>query len=165
MGEPDRSLEAEQRARVVAVARSWMGTPFHFRARIKKVGIDCATLIAACFEEAELVPHLDLPDYADTWHMSAHSDEKYLAVVERHMHRIEGPPQPGDIALWKVGHRFSHGAVVIDWPTIVHAVHHVGCILDDGERSKGLAEVMACETPEGRVMPRQRRFYSFWGAA
>ena len=37
------SLHAS-RAAVVAEAIAWLGTPYHHRARIKGVGVDCAQL-------------------------------------------------------------------------------------------------------------------------
>jgi cell wall-associated NlpC family hydrolase len=44
---------------------------------------------------------------------------------------IEGPPQPGDIALFKFGRVFSHGAVVVAWPRLIHAYWAIGVVWGD----------------------------------
>ena len=44
------SKEAEERIRVILEAMTWIKTPFHFGARVKGNGVDCAQLIAAVFE-------------------------------------------------------------------------------------------------------------------
>ena len=33
----------------------------------------------------------------------------------------EGEPQPGDVSVYRVGRCFSHGAIVTEWPFIIHA--------------------------------------------
>lgn len=151
--------QAEQRAAVVDVARSWLRTPFLNRARIKGAGIDCGTLLCACFEETGLVPPIVLPEYSVQWHLNQ-DDEKYLRIIDQHFARIAGPPQPGDIALWKIGRTFSHAAIVAEWPVIIHALWGVGVTLDDAEKCPQLVAVGAGEVDAGK--PRIRRFYSFW---
>jgi cell wall-associated NlpC family hydrolase len=48
-------LERDQRARVVALAREWIGTPYRNQARVKGIGADC-TFFAVVYEEAGLIP-------------------------------------------------------------------------------------------------------------
>src|ERR1700733_1848357 len=111
----------EQRQRVVSVARSWLGTPYHTGGRVKgnQGGIDCLTLLAEVFAEAGLVDRVPIPYYPHDWHL--HRDtERYLEGLLKYTHEIAGPPLPGDITLWKFGRCFSHGAVVTSWPQVIH---------------------------------------------
>lgn len=36
-------IEQEERARFVATALSYVGTPYHHHGRLKGIGVDCAT--------------------------------------------------------------------------------------------------------------------------
>jgi cell wall-associated NlpC family hydrolase len=110
----------ELRAAVLEEARGWIGTPFHHEARVKGAGVDCAMLLAEVYERAGLIGRIDIPHYPPDWHL--HRDaERFLARLAAHAREIAGPPEPGDIALFRYGRCFSHGAIVIDWPQVVHA--------------------------------------------
>jgi cell wall-associated NlpC family hydrolase len=142
-----RNEETERRA-VVAEAKTWLGTPYHNCARIKSGGVDCGMLLAEVFERAGVIPHVEVEPYPTDWHMHR-SEEIYLGIANQFAHPIEGPPQPGDIALYKFGRCVSHGAIVIQWPQILHAYVHLGVILDDAEANSALTS-------------RFYGFYSFW---
>src|SRR5947207_15287704 len=104
-----------RRAAIVAEAISWIGTPFHHAARVKGAGVDCLMLLAEVYERAGIVPHVEPPFYVPDWHL--HRDaERYLDGLGRYAHAIDTRPEPGDIALFRFGRTFSHGAVVIEWP-------------------------------------------------
>lgn len=141
--------EAAGRARVVAAARSFIGTPYHHNAMLKGIGVDCATLIVLVYREAGFTV-ADPPPYAPQWFL--HRDEElYLAEIGKYARRIEGPPQPGDLAVFKMGRTYSHGAVVVDpaWPAVVHALGDARAVIED--RGDG-----------GRLANRPRLFYSPW---
>ncbi len=116
--------KAELRRRVVEVARSWLGTPYHHHARVKGQGVDCAQILAAVYEESGIVEHIDLGDYARQWHLHQ-SDELYLQWLERcGASRIATTPRPGDIGVWKFGLTHSHGGIVVEGgpdPLILHS--------------------------------------------
>lgn len=149
---PDVTAE---RASVVAEARSWLRTPYHHMGRVKGAGVDCATLLAEVYARAGVIPALDVPFYPPDWHL--HRDaERYLGFVL--VHAIEIFPRmdrvsrdtsrapsceakPGDVALWRFGRCFSHGAIVIDWPLVIHAYSGRGCVLEDAEKAAWLAYV------------------------
>jgi cell wall-associated NlpC family hydrolase len=145
--------EAKDRARVVAIAKTWAGTPYKHRCKIKGVGVDCATLLAAVFEEAGLVEPAPIPPYSPQFHLNG-DGQPYLTFIAARAVSIDGPPLPGDLVLWKFGRAFSHAAIVIEWPTIIHAVVSVGTFLDDGEG--------AWLTGMGARGTRPRRFFSYW---
>ena len=41
----------ENRLRIILEAMDWVGTPYHHQARVKKVGVDCAQLVAGVAEK------------------------------------------------------------------------------------------------------------------
>ena len=53
---------------------------------------------------------------------------------------VEGP-LPADIALWRFGRCFSHGAIIIDWPLVIHAYAGRGCVLEDVSRARWLMQL------------------------
>ena len=131
--------EAETRAAIVAEARSWLDTPYHHNARVKGVGVDCAQLPAAIYHTVGLIPHLE-PEYSPQWMM--HRDaEKYLEWVRPYAREITREElKPGDMVMWKFGRTYSHSAIVIEVPTIIHAVNMAGRVeFGDIERDADLA--------------------------
>jgi hypothetical protein len=101
-------------------AQSWCGTPFHSEARLKKVGVDCGQLLLAVYEAVGIMPHLEVEHYPGDYHLHQ-SKEWYLTLVQKFAKEIIGPPRLGDIALWRFGRVYSHGAIVGEWPIIIHA--------------------------------------------
>ncbi|MGH7033821.1 MAG: C40 family peptidase [Stellaceae bacterium] len=130
-------IEAE-RARVVAEARTWLRTPYHHMGRIKGAGVDCAALLAEVYARAGVLPPLDLPFYPPDWHLHRDS-ERYLDFVLAHAIETDREAEPGDLALWRFGRCFSHGAIVIDWPLVIHAYAGRGCVLEDAGKAHWLA--------------------------
>ena len=58
---------AEFAAKVVASARSWIGTPYHDQASIKGVGADCLGLARGIWREVVGPEPLDVPPYTRDW--------------------------------------------------------------------------------------------------
>lgn len=144
--------EAEARAAVLAEARSWLRTPYHHAAKIKGVGVDCATLLIAVYASVGLIEPIDPGYYPPDW--ALHKDEeRYLGWVEKVAKPIE-TPQPADIALWQFGRSYSHGAIVVAWPQIIHAQVGVGCTLGEGNADWLVNKI--------KGEPRPVRFYSLW---
>lgn len=133
--------EAEQRAAVVAEARSWIGTPYHHRGRVKGAGVDCGQILAAVYEAAGVVPHVDPGAYPHDWHL--HRDgERYRDIVAGYAEPTD-EPRPGDIALFKWGRCLSHGAIVTAWPFVVHSFVGIGVVEENAEANLELRERFA----------------------
>lgn len=114
-------MSAEMRQAIVTEALSWLGTPFHHSARIKGVGVDCAMLLAEVFERVGMVAHVDVANYPFDWHMHQ-KEQRFSAMVTHYAHPISvDRVLPGDVVLFQFGQCASHGAIVIAWPSIVHA--------------------------------------------
>jgi len=154
--------EMEQRAAVVAEARSWVGTPYHHMGEVKGAGCDCAQLIKHAFLGAGVVLDFEVERYTSDWHLHR-SEEKYLSKVEEYCGethpgevplelRMKDPgfrPLPGDIIMFRIGRTYSHGCVVTEWPMVVHANLPSGRV----------EEISVLGTPVSR---RVSRVYSYW---
>lgn len=152
--------EREERERVVAAAKTWLGTPYHHRGRVKGAGIDCLTILAETFAEAGLIPPAHIPYYPKDWHL--HRDaERYLDGLFQYAAEIEGPPLPGDIVLWRFGRCYSHGAIVVEWPMVIHAAAGRCVVLEDAEKATWLTHIGENTDEQGKQRPR--RYFSFWG--
>jgi NlpC/P60 family putative phage cell wall peptidase len=120
----------ELRAAVLREAETWIGTPFHHAARVKGAGVDCLMLLAEVYERAGIRSHIEPPFYVPDWHL--HRDaERYLEGLLPYARDIAGPPRAGDIALFRFGRTFSHGAIVAGWPRLIHAYWAIGVVWGD----------------------------------
>lgn len=124
-------IEMEQRARVVAEARSWIGTPYHNCGDIKGVGVDCGMLIVRVFVDTGLCAAFDPRPYSVDWHLHR-CEEKYLGFVLERSAEV-GAPRAGDIAVFRWGRCFSHGGIVTrPRPlAIVHAYHPARGVIEE----------------------------------
>lgn len=132
-----------RRAQVVQEARSWLGTPYHHQAAIKGAGVDCAMLLVCVYKAAGLVPaDLDPRPYSPDWHMHR-GEELFLGWLERCGERVD-LPRAGDVAVWRFGRTYSHGAVVTsDDGEIVHALMAAGLVTLGHVRETELAQRQA----------------------
>jgi hypothetical protein len=88
--------------------------------RVKGAGTDCLMMLAEVYEAAGVVPHIEVPSIQriGTYHRGA---ERYLDGVMRHAIEISGQPQPDDVVVFRFGCCYAHGAIVVEWPWIIHA--------------------------------------------
>jgi cell wall-associated NlpC family hydrolase len=142
--------EQQQRSAVVAEGYTWQGTRYHHHARIKGVGVDCANLLVGVYHAVNLVGAVDLGNYAREWHQH-HDEELFLGWLEKlGLHRVQTPGQ-GDIAVYKFGRCFSHGAIVMDDPDMrLHS--HI----------RGQRGVMLSRETEEPLRDRPVQYWSIW---
>jgi cell wall-associated NlpC family hydrolase len=146
------SSESDQRAAIVAAARSWIKTPYHNNADIKGVGVDCGMLIVRVFVDTGLCPPFDPRPYPPDWHLHR-NEERYLGFVFDRCAEVSAP-QPGDVMVLRFGRCYSHGGIVtVTAPlTIVHAYYKAHRVLEeDIGRNSILSDPL-----------RKPRFFSFW---
>lgn len=133
--------ELELRAAIVAEALSFEGTAFHDLGRVKikrdatgrvidRGGVDCAEMPYLVYSNLGLIPEFPPTKHSAQW-LLHQSEEIYLKKVLEFAHEIEGPPKPGDLALWKWARVWAHGAIVIDWPQIIHPLKDEGMVFRD----------------------------------
>jgi NlpC/P60 family putative phage cell wall peptidase len=148
--------EREQRAAVVAEARTWLRTKYHHAARIKGVGCDCLTLIAGIYEGAGLVPPLEIPPYSAQYGLHVAS-QTYIEGLRRHAREVPEVTGPGDVVLWRFGRSFSHTCLVVDWPhVVIHANARAGMV--------ELADATKAPFLEKDGSRRERVVFTLWGA-
>ncbi|MGH6984585.1 MAG: hypothetical protein ACREEI_10205 [Stellaceae bacterium] len=179
---------AAERADVIRCARAWLRTPYHHGGRIKGAGVDCAMLLAEIYAEAGLVPPLAIPHYPPDWHLHRDAERYLGVLLDHaveYVPVIASPPgeaiQPGslrrnalrddgevvvphrailpaDIALWRFGRCFSHGAIVVDWPVVIHAYLGRGCVLEDAGKAEWLLRIG--EGRDAQARPRPVKFFT-----
>lgn len=147
-------MTAATRAQIVAEALSWLGTPYHHEAEVRGAGVDCAMFIKAVMAEVGLIHPFTVEHYPSDW-MQHRNEERFIAIVEQHARRrldlTAETPLPGDVLVYQFGRCFAHGAIVVDWPVIVHA--------SSLEREVGLAGAR-----DGWLSDAPMRAYSMFGA-
>src|SRR5262249_60926513 len=128
---PSPQMTDQQRAEVVRVARSFVGTPYHHMGRVKGAGVDCATLLAEVYYEAGVLREPVAIDYYPMdWHLHR-DDERYLRMVQRYCREIpEEQVQPGDIVVYHFGRAWAHGGIIVSVATGEH-----GASADSREQS------------------------------
>lgn len=112
-------MNAQTLSAINEAAQSWVGTPFHHAARIKGAGVDCANLLIAVYSEAGLIEPFELEPYPQDW-MLHREAERFLDTVGRYADEVP-VPVPGDTVVMRFGRCFSHGAILVDPQTLVHA--------------------------------------------
>ena|ERR1700735_3870925 len=115
-----------QRKAVVAEALSWIGTPYRNGADLKGIGTDCGMLLVRVFVDTFVTRPFDPRPYPSQWHLHQYA-ERYLGWIETFGVRVKGPdegrePLPGDVVMFKYGKCYAHGAIVTEWPVVVHAM-------------------------------------------
>lgn len=122
--------ESYIREAIVTETLSWVGTMYHLGACIKGVGADCATLIYGIMRNVGIFEEQEIGIFSHDWFCHT-SEEKYLQRVLRHAYKLtEGTTyrsleaKPGCICLFRTPSSkvYNHGAIVIKWPMIVHAI-------------------------------------------
>lgn len=141
--------ESRLRREIVKEALTWIGTPYHENGDVKRAGVDCGMILIRVYQKVGLVdPSFDPRPYPIQWAFNQRA-ERYLSIVEKFAGEIAGPPLPGDVVLFKVGHCWAHGGIVTSWPDIIHANPPSACREDSCTRNLGLSK-------------RTPRFFSVW---
>ena len=106
---------------IVNEAIRWLRTPWHHRACVKGAGVDCVFLLVGVFNAVGLTKIADGDiDYYPADIMLHRNEETVLKIVQRYADEVS-EPLPGDVVLWRFGRIYSHAAIVIDYPKIIHA--------------------------------------------
>jgi cell wall-associated NlpC family hydrolase len=119
------------RAAVITEARTWAGTPWRHRGRSKGKhgGIDCAQFVYAVFRACGLSEEMPLEEYPPDFML--HRGVERLANVVLSETKEVTMPDMADIALFKIGRVFSHAAIVVAWPVVIHSWRAYGCVVEE----------------------------------
>jgi NlpC/P60 family putative phage cell wall peptidase len=112
------------RAIVIALARTWLGTPYHHQASAKGAGCDCIGLVRGIWREVYGAEPQALPAYTRDW-AEAQGRETLLEAARRHL--AEVPPaeaQPGDVLIfrWRRNAPAKHCAILSTSTAMIHAL-------------------------------------------
>jgi cell wall-associated NlpC family hydrolase len=126
------------REHVLRIADKWLRTPYHHKQAVLGAGVDCALFLYAVYVEAGLIPAFEFDDYPPDW-MMHRSEERYLSHVMDYAYQVDAP-LPADVVMYKFGRCFSHGAIVRDYPNIIHSTNGIGVTyarIDEGRLGGG----------------------------
>jgi len=116
-----------QQERIVAAARSWIGTPFFPHMALKGVGADCVQLAHAIYQEAGVAPEgSELPAYR-----LGDGDCLDASLVTQWVERATWfdkaeQAEPGDLVTLRVARVSHHVGVVTGATTFVQALRRYG---------------------------------------
>ncbi len=111
------------RARIVAAARGWIGTPYRHQASRKHIGADCLGLVRGVWCEVMGCEPEQPPPYAPDW-AEAQGIETLADAALRHLVPVENRVfRPGDVVLfrWNAASVAKHCAIVATPETMIHA--------------------------------------------
>ncbi|MEM0984635.1 MAG: peptidase P60 [Pseudomonadota bacterium] len=108
---------------IIAVSRTWLGTPYRHRASIRGEGCDCLGLLRGVWREAIGEEPERLPPYTPDWVERTAKDTLLLAAQD-HLDEIPiGTIKPADVLLFRMamGSPAKHCAIVSAPGRIIHA--------------------------------------------
>ena len=113
--------------RIVAVARTWLGTPYRHQASVRGVGADCLGLVRGVWREVAGEEPEVMPPYTADW-AEVGGEETLLAAARRWLVEIPvGTARAGDVLLFRMsaGAPMKHCAILSDVggpePRMIHA--------------------------------------------
>ena len=115
------------RARIVLIARSWAGTPYHHQASTKGVGTDCLGLVRGVYRELYGSEAAPVPGYSRDW-AEASGRETLLDAARQHLCEIPlDDAGAGDILLfrWRARSVAKHVGILLARPRLIHAFEDV----------------------------------------
>ena len=116
--------------RVIAIARSWLGTPYHDQASLRGVGCDCLGPARGVWREVVGPEPFPIPPYSRDWGETG--PREVLADGARRM-MIEVPTSeagPGALVLFRMKPRAiaKHVGILTGPDTFLHAYERLGVI-------------------------------------
>ena len=115
---------------VIAVARSWLGTPYHDQASVKGVGCDCLGLARGVWREVVGPEPFPIPPYSRDWGESG--PREVLAEGARAMMPEIAPADapPGALILFRMALRAiaKHVGILTAPDRFIHAYERLGVV-------------------------------------
>lgn len=114
---------AVARARIVAAAREWIGTPYRHQASLRGVGCDCLGLVRGVWREVLGAEPEQPGAYSSDW-AEASGREALAEAAFRHLAPVAIDDfTAGDVLLfrWRAGFVAKHAAIASSPATMIHA--------------------------------------------
>ena len=115
------------RARIIMLARSWAGTPYHHQASTKGVGTDCLGLVRGVYRELYGNEAASVPGYSRDW-AEASGEETLFEAARLHLTEVPlADATGGDVLLfrWRARTVAKHVGVLLGRPRLIHAFEDV----------------------------------------
>lgn len=121
------------RDEVIAEAKTWLGTPYQHKGRVKGVGVDCGGLLYQVYKpwRPDMVPFPK--DYPPDWALHRENDI-YLDFIRPYTVEVVEPIK-GGMALFLVGRSWSHAAIMTEKLRYLHSWgrNGHGCVTISGK--------------------------------
>ncbi len=115
------------RVRIVAIARDWLGTPYHHGASLRGAGTDCLGLVRGIWRELHGSEPEPVEPYSGDW-AEATGEERMLQVACRHLiERKVSEALPGDVLVFRLrpGVVAKHTGILAPAGRMIHAQESV----------------------------------------
>lgn len=128
---PDASPAPADPARVIAIARKWIGTPYRHQASTRGAGCDCLGLARGVWRALHGAEPFALPPYTRDWGEAGArevlADAARRLLIETHLSEVG----PGALILFRMhpGAPAKHCGILIETgpaPSFIHAYEHAG---------------------------------------
>ncbi len=110
----------EPRTDILAIARTWLGTPYRHQASLRGVGCDCLGLVRGVWRALYGAEPETPPAYRPDW-AEVGGRETLLAGARRHLVEVRlAEVQPGDVLLFRMAadSPVKHCAILTALPTV-----------------------------------------------
>ncbi|TVO75145.1 NlpC/P60 family protein [Sedimenticola selenatireducens] len=112
------------RADIVIEAKTWIGTPFHHQAAVKRVGCDCAGMVKGVWRELGNDVSKVPVDYPRT-----PSGGNLVRILIEFLDRTV-TPKAGDVILFTLLNEPQHLGILTDKNTVIHAYQPFGKVVE-----------------------------------
>jgi NlpC/P60 family putative phage cell wall peptidase len=115
---------SDARFDIVSIARTWLGTPYHYQASLRGVGTDCIGLVRGIYRELYGLDAETPPAYSRDW-AEGQGRETLIEAARRHLIEIpKTDASPGDVLVfrYRAGALAKHAGVMAHPRTMIHAM-------------------------------------------
>jgi cell wall-associated NlpC family hydrolase len=108
-----KDITSEGVQKILAEAKTWLRTPYHAHAQVKRHGVDCAQFIAGVAVGAGLIPD---PQIRKDYSVRVPKGTEYIDTILKYCDEItEAEAAPGDIAMFKTELGWMHSSIIMEW--------------------------------------------------
>jgi NlpC/P60 family putative phage cell wall peptidase len=115
------------RARIVMLARTWAGTPYHHQASTKAIGTDCLGLVRGVWRELYGSEPIAVPGYSRDWAEASGRETLYDAACAHFSKIPTADATEGDVLLfrWRANTVAKHVGILLARERLIHAFEGV----------------------------------------
>jgi len=116
--------------KVIAVARSWLGTPYHDQASLRGVGCDCLGLARGVWREVVGNEPFVIPPYSRDWGETGPYEVLAEGARGTMIEILPDDASPGTLLIFRMERRAiaKHVGILTDAGTFIHAYERLGVI-------------------------------------